>query len=198
MGYSPFSVNNSLEVNLYKQLGINFIFADPKIKKTDSKVIKQPPNSTPLFFKLPSSVRTKLVQQYRPAYSLWIYFEYYQDLLDTRVNPRKELILKILKALSWGKQRISFWPLFRFKGREYIKDEALFNEGLKEIQPVYIFCFGQKCFNELLPEKKFSYTSFQYQDKMLITLPDFNDLLPDNKKLKNLVWNTLLRFSPKH
>ncbi|MDQ7031932.1 MAG: hypothetical protein Q9M37_04345 [Desulfonauticus sp.] len=199
MGYSPFLVDKSLQTKIYKQLGLNFVFkkfASPQSvpKSQVSPTLVKPVGSIE-WENIPVPIRQKLLQQYRPAYSLWLYYDYYNDLEDPELNPRKKLILKILKALNWGK-KISFWPLFRAKGSDYLPDMKFFYHALQEIRPVYIFCFGARCFKILLPDETFSYQHYNYKDRMLVALPDFNELLPDNRELKKVVWQILQKYAP--
>jgi len=195
MGHSPFFITHNIIGKVWKQLGLNYILCDPPAPAKSRPAIAKPIN---LWEQVPPKVRLKLQQQYKPAYSLWVYPEYYLDILDPNPSDRKNLILKILKALKWSQSEYSFWPLFILKEQKLVPDLEFFLFGLREIQPIYIFCFGPRCFNCLLPESSFEYGCFSYQQTKLLALPDFDQLLrPENQKLKDLVWKTLLEYSPR-
>lgn len=199
MGYSPFHLELDLKTKILRKLGLKWTFAPSKKTHLEDTSEKKPAQLTPSSFikQLPTKARNKLLQQRRPSYSLWLYKEYFLDLVDKGKKERKELILKIIKHLKWPTATIAFWPLFWLLQEEFVCHFDFFEYGFNKIKPTYIFCFGEECFKKLFPQESFVYEkSIEYKDSLLITLPDFKELFPDNRALKKVVWKTLNRYAP--
>ncbi|MDK2922479.1 MAG: hypothetical protein PWR24_2036 [Desulfonauticus sp.] len=201
MGYSPFHLEDSLKTRILNRLGLKWFL---KPKTTNSLAVKKNTALTPLqiLSSFPPELKQKLLAKRYLSYSLWIYKDYLLDLQTKTNNPRKILVKKIFNAahdqLNWPSKQITFWPLFYPLQGKYVCNLELFEFGLKKIQPTYIFCFGQECFKCLLPQEDFAYNQiFEYKKSLLIALPDFNDLLPDNRELKKIVWEALKRYVPR-
>jgi len=137
-----------------------------------------------------------LLEYRRPAYCVWSYFNLPEDIQKGFTNPRGDLITNIINNLQWNKMNYTFWPLSSLKRNHAVPDSDLFFSGLKLIKPVYAFIFGSKAFHVLLGDRKYSYGQHSLDGLQIISLPDFDSLLPDNRLLKYLVWNVLKQFSP--
>ncbi len=137
-----------------------------------------------------------LLKYRRPAYSVWSYYNLPEDISRGFTNPRGDLITSILKHLQWSKRAYTFWPLSNLEENATVPDIDLFFKGIRLIKPVYIFIFGSKAFHALLEDREFSYGPHICNDQQIIALPDFDSLLPNNRLLKDLVWNILNKYTP--
>jgi len=93
-------------------------------------------------------------------------------------------------------ENYTFWPLSTFKENVILPDTELFIKGTNVIKPVYIFIFGSRAFFSLFKDREYTYGPHMFNDHQVIALPDFDSLLPDNRLLKILVWNTLRKYAP--
>lgn len=199
MGYSPFHLELDLKTKILRKLGLKWTFAPSKKKQSPTISKDKSTQLTPSSFikQLPATARNKLLRQRKPSYSLWLYKEYFLDLVDKGDQSRKELILKIMNHLKWPKGTIAFWPLFWLLQEEFLCHFDFFEYGFNKIKPTYIFCFGEECFKKLFPQESFAHNqAMEYKGSLVIALPDFKELLPDNRELKKLVWNTLKTYAP--
>ena len=132
----------------------------------------------------------------RPAYCVWSYYYLPQDLQEGFTSPRCDLINSIIHNLQWSRKTYTFWPLSTFKENVILPDTELFIKGTNVIKPVYIFIFGSRAFFSLFKDREYTYGPHMFNDHQVIALPDFDSLLPDNRLLKILVWNTLRKYAP--
>ncbi len=152
-------------------------------------------------FTLPENIKLKLTKFLRPAYTLWTYAGFANDLLLDDLTQRKQLIRNIVrqahKQLNWPQGSITFWPLFNYNDGVLAPDINLFHFGLELIKPVFIFCFGYDPFKILFPGKVFDYSKFYYGSYLVQVFPDFDQLLPDNRELKKMTWHLLNKYNPR-
>ncbi|MCA1743519.1 MAG: hypothetical protein ABR542_07950 [Desulfonatronovibrio sp.] len=138
-----------------------------------------------------------LIKFLRPAYSVWTYLNLPEDIEKGFTTPRGELLSNIVKNLGWNKQACTLWPVSVIKDNNPVPDRKFFYRGISQIKPVYIFIFGRKAFNIVTEDKlDYRYGQQYFENHQLIILPDINALLPDNRILKNLVWNVLKKYTP--
>jgi hypothetical protein len=195
---------NSLDISensrVLTQLGLKYFLADPEPPKPKKTSSPSTPNDQNASFILPKNIKLKLSKLLRPAYTLWIYAGFTYDLSIEEVTDRKQLIRSIVHQvhdkLNWPQGSITFWPVFNFKNDNLAPDIQLFQYGLEQIKPIYIFCFGKDAFKTLFPDQDFEIKKFYYGSYLVQALPDFDQLLPDNRELKNLVWQTLKKYTP--
>ncbi len=149
---------------------------------------------------IPQNLLMHLSKQPTPIFSVWTYWEFPLDLTENALIERKALWANMYKAIvqpqNWGRDSVVFWGLSRNKNGNLLSDTALFQAGLKYLMPVYIFCFGQKAFSALFPDKPYSEGTFLYGRYALVSLPGPEKMLPDNREIKGKVWKTLLDYQP--
>ncbi len=132
----------------------------------------------------------------RPAYSVWTYYELYQDLSQDQKSHRLKLLQTVQSHLGWDALAVTYWPVFSPIHQDSLSRRHFFISFMNRINPVYIFCFGAKAFHVLFPDKRFHYGKWMIDQLSLIVLPDIESLLPDNRILKNFVWNVLKKYTP--
>ncbi len=143
------------------------------------------------------NVQPHLIKFLRTAYSVWTYLNLPEDIKKGFTTPRGELLSNIVKNLGWNKQACTLWPVSVINDSEPVPDRDFFYRGLRQIKPAYIFIFGCQAF-KIITEDRLDYRYGQQYlgNHQLIILPDINTLLPDNRILKNLVWNILKQYTP--
>ncbi len=141
-----------------------------------------------------------LSKQPTPIFSVWTYWEFPLDLTENALIERKALWANLYKAIvqprNWGRDSVVFWGLSRNENGNLLADTALFQAGLRYLMPVYIFCFGQKAFSVLFPDKPYAEGTFLYGRYALVSLPGPEKMLPDNREIKSKVWKVLLDYQP--
>ena len=180
--------------------------AELKTNETNHRQTKKAlPGSTPegisrTTSKLPENIRLKLIPLLRPASFLWTYAQFALDLAHDDLTPRKKLVKDIVynlhTLLHWPKGSITYWPLLIPKDNQLIPDLELFIHGLKHINPLYILCFGKTAFKVIFPDLAFSVGKFNYNNIIVQTFPDLDEMLPDNRELKNKVWGIMKKLTP--
>lgn len=149
--------------------------------------------------KLPEPIRLKLIPSLRPAHFLWTYPQFLEDLIHKDLTPRKKLVKNIVhnlnSKLNWPRGSITFWPLFVPGEEKLLPDKALFTYGLKHINPLHILCFGEKTFKVIFPDLEFTIGKFNYNNIIVHAFPDLDEMLPDNRELKNKVWDMMKKIN---
>ncbi len=114
-------------------------------------------------------------------------------------SERSHLFKRMLSALHWKRGYI-FLPHNFLKGEEIINTPRQFWSTVREINQrgegriSYILIFGRDCARELVPNKEFRFGPCPYGEMRLLFLPSPDEMLPDNRELKNLVWHLLKRL----
>lgn len=117
--------------------------------------------------------------------------------IDFRGSPnrsRLELLDSIIKATSWQRKRIAFWPPV-LQGHGTIAPSAsmaAFTDLIDILTPRYILCFGDSThhlFLEYLPQ--LTATVSENSPTRLVQLPSLEDMLPDNKFVKKEAWEII-------
>ena len=132
---------------------------------------------------------------YRPSYSVWTYFELYEDLCCDFKTQRASLLAAIQNSMGWDACSFTYWPVTRKFSDKTLPDKEFFYTAMDRINPVYIFCFGAAAFNILLPREKFAYGKWVTGRFSIMALPSIDVLLPDNRFLKNFTWRMINSFS---
>lgn len=149
---------------------------------------------------IPQNLFTHLSKQPTPIFSVWTYWEFPLDLTENASVERKSLWANMYKAIvqpqNWGRDSVVFWGLSHSENGNLVADTTLFQAGLRYLMPVYIFCFGQKAFSALFPDKLYAEGTFLYGRYALVSLPGPEKMLPDNREIKGKVWKTLLDYQP--
>ena len=68
----------------------------------------------------------------------------------------------------------------------------LFWDGVKESGADTVVCFGHRAFAHLFPDRDFDTAAFFLDGFTIQPLPGPEDMLPDNRDAKAIVWNRLL------
>lgn len=127
-----------------------------------------------------------------PHDQAWTYWELPMDLGDSPSPERRELWRRMLKALALPRGRILFWPM-SLPGRTGPDPRTdLFWDGVKESGAQTVVCFGRRAFAHLFPDRDFSTAAFSLEGRTIQPLPGPEDMLPDNREAKAIVWNKLL------
>lgn len=196
------------DLNLYqtvlKNSGVKYILGTGKVRPSETirpPVSIAPPSrkttpSEPVKAQKKELIPPELIKLCRPAYSVWSYYKFPMDLNMGFTNPRRELISNIINSLKWNRQTYTFWPLSRIKDEKLNPDKELFFLGVKRIRPAYIFLFGVDAFKTIIAGSEYTYGSHEHKGQKIIVLPDLDSLMPDNRILKNMVWNMLMKYSP--
>jgi hypothetical protein len=134
----------------------------------------------------------------RPPYTMvWTYWQLAQDLGPASDRERTQLLKTILAKLCWPKGSVAFWPISSFDGHRHFPDHEIFWSGVQELQAQMVVVFGTAAFLALFPEKdpRFGFTTTP--DKLqIVHVPGPDDMLPDNREMKNLAWNMLCPLVP--
>ena len=123
--------------------------------------------------------------------SVWTYWQLPIDLGPQASVERKRLFQNIVSALNWPQEHLVFWPLSAIKSEGLLPRTDLFLQGILLMKPLYILCFGDQAFASLFPENSKEYGLFKLDQINYIYLPGPEDMLPDNKQAKRIVWSTL-------
>ncbi len=110
---------------------------------------------------------------------------------DSEAASRATLFQKILQSLNWPEGEYAFWPLSRSSEKGIVPDRELFWAGIKALKPEYVLFFGARAAKALFPEHTPRYEKYEHEGILFFELPDPMDMLPDNRRAKNFVWNRL-------
>ncbi|MFP4048374.1 MAG: hypothetical protein ACLFT8_00355 [Desulfovermiculus sp.] len=134
----------------------------------------------------------------RPPYTMvWTYWQLSEDLGPAPCLERQQLFKAILSQLRWPRGSVAFWPLSAFDGQTHTAHLDLFWSGIQALQAELVVIFGTQAFQTLFPDKGpglgFSSTRDGLQ---IVHVPGPEDMLPNNRDMKNLTWNMLCPLSP--
>lgn len=149
---------------------------------------------------LPPAYAAHLNRTTIPSFTLWTYWEFGEDLLGSPDPHRQALWRGMLKALhdrlGWPRGSIAFWPLTMIRDGNATPDLELFMYGVRRIKPVYLFCFGRKAFEVLLPNREYAAGRYTRDHLSIQVLPGPEEMLPDNKEAKGAAWKIFQRYTP--
>lgn len=133
-----------------------------------------------------------------PPYTMvWTYWQLSEDLGPAPCLERQQLFKAILSQLGWPRGSVAFWPLSAFDGQGHVPHLDLFWSGVQAVQAELVVIFGAQAFQTLFPDKGlglgFSSTTDGLQ---VVHVPGPDDMLPNNRDMKNLTWNMLCSLIP--
>ncbi len=129
-----------------------------------------------------------------PHAQVWTYWELPLDLGENPSHERRELWRRMLKAMGLPRGRILFWPMSLSGRTGPAPRTKLFWDGVKESGAPTVVCFGRRAFAHLFPDREFSTAAFSLEGLTIQPLPGPEDMLPDNREAKAVVWNRLLEL----
>ncbi len=133
-----------------------------------------------------------------PPYTMvWTYWQLAQDIGPAPNRERTQLIKTILAKLCWPKGSVAFWPISSFDGHRHIPDQDMFWSGVQKLHAQIVVVFGRTAFHALFPDNDPCFGFTTTPDKLqIVHVPGPDDMLPDNREMKNLAWNMLCPLVP--
>lgn len=133
-----------------------------------------------------------------PPYTMvWTYWQLSEDLGSAPRLERQHLFKSILAQLGWPRGSVAFWPLSAFDGQTHTLQLDLFWSGVQALQAELVVIFGVQAFQTLFPEKDLSLGYSSTRDGLqVVHVPGPDDMLPNNRDMKNLTWNMLCPLIP--
>ncbi len=181
-------VNLTFEKWLWSLVGIEELIT--KDKRSESPPIKRG-----------SGLKNPLIQKclatHTPPYRYVITYYYLGKELSSP-GERSRLFQNILKGLRWTKG-ILFLP-HNYNIGEKIEDTAAqFWDTIGTLKqkgnPIsYILIFGRDSASSLLSVRECTIGPLLWKGNRVMVLPSPEDMLPDNREAKNLVWHFLKRL----
>ena len=104
---------------------------------------------------------------------------------------REELFGRMLSSLAWPGDEYVFWPNSICPDQEVLADAGLFWHGMRTVQPRYVLIFGREAATTVFPDFEPDSRRMEIDGVTFVFLPDPEEMLPDNRKAKNLVWHEL-------
>lgn len=127
-----------------------------------------------------------------PSATLWTYWQLAGDLDSEAASERTLLFRNICTALGWPQADIVFWPPAELRSSGLHFRSECFWQGLAVFEPRFVLIFGRPAFTRLFPHAgEPRYGEFHQDHVTYIFLPGPEDMLPDQKEAKRVVWNTL-------
>ncbi|MCF8109596.1 MAG: hypothetical protein K9J81_11470 [Desulfohalobiaceae bacterium] len=141
---------------------------------------------------LPQPWRSIAQEHPAPCATLWTYWQLAGDL-GSKASPERTLLFRnIRKALGWPQADIVFWPPAELRASGLHFRSEYFWQGLAVFEPRFVLIFGRPAFKRLFPRTgDRRYGEFIQDHISYIFLPGPEDMLPDQKEAKRVVWNTL-------
>jgi uracil-DNA glycosylase len=135
------------------------------------------------------------LQDLTPPYSAVI--TYWKLSLDQGADlgeeslKRRDLFARMLTGLAWPEGEYVFWPHSDCRERQIHADPPLFWHGIGALRPRYVLLFGERAASILLPGHEAGTSRVDLEGVTYVLLPDPDEMLPDNRRAKNLVWREL-------
>jgi hypothetical protein len=192
------------ELNLHTRLrswyaaGLRHVFAPPRSSAPASKGTgqKEEPSEAGPGSPFPSPWK-EVYERCRPPHPhVWTYWRLCLDLGPEADEARCTLFNNILSSLKWPRENVVFWPLSRSGPSSISPGTEPFWHGVRLLRPRYILCFGLDAFTTLFPDRSPEYGSHTTDRGVIVSLPGPEDMLPDNRQAKSLVWHVLQTLSP--
>ena len=141
-----------------------------------------------------SELWTRLV----PPYTMvWTYWQFTEDLGSQPDPQRRQLFRTILTKLGWPRGSVAFWPLSAYDSRGHHPRLDLFWDGVQALQAQVVVVFGLPAYQTLFPEQTSTFGFTTTRDGLqIVHVPGPEDMLPDNREMKNLAWNMLCPLAP--
>ena len=175
---------------LWSLVGVGALIRENK--ETDSFVNKKEE-------RVKNPLLKQCLAKYRPPYRyVFTYYFLGKELLSP--GERTRLFQKILTGLKW-KKGVLFLPHNYIKGKNIVETPLEFWGMIEKLKkknnPLsYILIFGEDSASCLVPNNKFRLGPFIWKQNKLLFLPSPEEMLPDNREVKNLVWHFLKRLPP--
>jgi hypothetical protein len=136
------------------------------------------------------------LERLSPPYSVLItYWDLCLDLLgldrSEQGGQRRELFTRMLTGLDWPEQEYLFWPHSVCPDGEVVSDAELFWRGFWTAQPRYVLLFGERAARTVVSSRGPGSNRVELEGATCLVLPDPEEMLPDNRTAKNLVWREL-------
>lgn len=125
------------------------------------------------------------------AHILVTYWELSQDLKVGSQSLRLSLAKKIIRALKLPVQCFKFFPITKFQDGRFKLVPDSFLQSIKQCAPIAIICFGKKSMQIFNGRTISEYGCFYINGCHIFFLPALDDMLPDNRPLKQLAWNVI-------
>ncbi len=122
---------------------------------------------------------------------LFSYWELGKDIFSK--NPRIELLNRIIYHLPY-KNQVFLWPLCVVLKGKMVPCEELFYRGISHTKTKMLVLFGERIFKYLFPKMTLQYEEFTINNLKVLPLPSLDKMLPDNRKVKKIVWDKLIRI----
>jgi len=169
---------------LWQQFGLFFLFNEKKkAPQLETTTIKNA---------LKASVYGKPPFRY-----VFTYHNLINDihLFEKKSNERIRLFMSMIKAVGWDSGFV-FIPCTKFKENKILDYSDFFWKKVFELKvshPIsHILIFGKEARRILLPNAKISgFGLFKHNNIYVMILPSPEEMLPDNRVAKNIVWNFL-------
>jgi hypothetical protein len=133
-----------------------------------------------------------------PPYTMvWTYWQLSEDLGPSPDQQRRTLFKTILTSLCWPRGSVAFWPLTSYAPPDHTPRLDIFWSGVSALQAQMIVVFGARAFQTIFPERtpRFGFTSTP-EGLQIVHVPGPQDMLPDNREMKNLTWSMLCPLGP--
>jgi len=135
------------------------------------------------------------LQSLNPPYKAVL--TYYQLCLDRgpdsgeESRKRRELFANMLSGLAWPETVHAFWPHSLCQDEDIVAHSGLFWQGIQVLKPEYVLVFGERAADTLFPDREAGTEELNLEGIRYLILPDPDEMLPDNRRMKNLVWQKL-------
>lgn len=128
---------------------------------------------------------------------VWTYWQLSGDLEAQPDPQRSQLFRTILTKLGWPRGSVAFWPLSAHDLEGYSPRLDLFWSGVYALKAQFVVVFGHLAFQALFPDQtpRFGFTTTR-DGLQIVHVPGPEDMLPDNREMKNLAWNMLCPLAP--
>jgi hypothetical protein len=180
----------------WREAGLEYLLVEPSCsgphRKPDEKTASDHASHDPEPHEQdwPEPWKGQLTRLQRPRPVLWTYLELGFDLCGSPDQRRRELWATIIEKLGWPRGAVLFWPFSCVVGETLVQRTDLFWKGIDTIDPMMIVVFGTDAAAELLPGNA-GYGPARHGGVQVLLLPGPQDMLPDNRTSKRIVWDYL-------
>ena len=110
---------------------------------------------------------------------------------DEQSRQRRDLFARMLAGLGWPRSEYAFWPVSDCPEGDIHADTDLFRQGIRSLRPRYVIVFGAEASRAVFPHLDPYSRRTESEGISYLFLPDPDEMLPDNREAKNLVWREL-------
>lgn len=127
---------------------------------------------------------------------IFTYWELHEDLASSPSAARRAIWARLLKHLAWPSGTVAFWPVCESVQGAVRARRDLFWRGVSEFAADTVVVFGRKAFMALFPDRQFTCRGFTVGSLRVISLPDPDLLVAEDRQAMGLVVRSLepLRF----